>query len=111
MNLRPTCHPDRPYSAKGLCAMCYLQRWRDPDNAKKRVGPYKKMEPIFTPERFIPERVGGVRQNATTSFPISGCPKCRNTTIQYVGREARCYHGCGHSVWLVKEPVREAAVV
>ena len=25
----PTCHPDRPFVAKGLCNSCYKKRWRE----------------------------------------------------------------------------------
>lgn len=38
--LVPTCHPDRPHEAKGLCKRCYSsQRWAE---AKERSGPNQR---------------------------------------------------------------------
>ena len=109
---KATCHPDEPHEAHGLCYACYQMKYR----RKSREAPQRryKVMPEFPPDyiRILPRRTPGVRQNAVTSFPISGCPHCLSTqTITYQGREARCaglLGGCGHTVFLVREGVDEA---
>lgn len=32
----PTCHPDKRYASKGLCAMCYMKAYRILDSTKTR---------------------------------------------------------------------------
>lgn len=99
--MTPTCHPDRPYLARGMCVKCYQAKYRDPNGVKVHRERYVFTGPQSSP---IPE-LAPVTQNAVTSFPISQCRKCASTLIQYVGREARCR--CGYSVWLVREPISQ----
>lgn len=101
-----TCHPDRKHEARDLCYQCYQSIYRQ--GVRPRIRQNNRM-PEFEPDwlRAIPNRAAGVRQNATTSFPLERCPHClRDNSIVYHGREARCagvLGGCGHTVYLVRE--------
>lgn len=44
----PTCHPDRPHKAKGLCHQCYYKHYHA---AKGRCRPYRR-KPECHPDRY-----------------------------------------------------------
>lgn len=90
--VKPTCHPELPHRAKGLCYKCYY--------GMRRMQPEMARE-VMDPSYFIPVRTP-LPQRAVTSFPITDCDKCHSTLIRYEGREARCFK-CGYGVWLVRD--------
>ena len=102
----PSCgHPDRPHMARGMCRACYNAEYRQ----KYVAGPprphrsYKRINVTLIGRDVVPERLPEHR-NVTTEFPVDDCGKCGGRVMQYHGREARCFT-CGHSTWLVREPV------
>lgn len=92
--VKPTCHPDLPHRARGLCQKCYYFLRTVPSREISRDS--------FLDERnFIPLRTP-LKQRAVTAFPLPECPKCHGHNLIYEGRQARCFT-CGYDVWLVRE--------
>ena len=49
LNGSPSCHPDRPYYAKGQCQACYRNSWRDAHRERQSSEGNISPQPIFAP--------------------------------------------------------------
>ena len=101
----PTCHPDAPYMACGLCRRCYVA------SRAAKLAPIEPLEPgshqyVLGLRVQPPPRLDGLVHHCFTEWP-SACPKCRRgAALSREGRELWCrgaQGGCGWTGYLVSQ--------
>lgn len=102
----PTCHPDFPYMARGLCRRCYVaqRNGREPKEGPIRAYNFG----LSRPDKItLPVDLGPY---CFTAWPET-CPKCKKeiSLVRNEGnRELWCTGlrgGCGWTGYLVTEPI------